>query len=71
MAHTMHYTDTPGEYIYRDWLICRRETWEDEPIYWTGSNPKDPDSEDGGVTGDSRFDVRQMIDGILDRRKGS
>jgi len=65
--HFMHYTDTPGEYIYRGWEVCRRETWDDEPIYWTGSNPKDPDSEDGGVTGDSRFDVRQMIDGILDR----
>ena len=61
----MHYTDTRGEYIYRGWEVCRRETFPDEPIYWTGSNPNDPDSEDGSVTGDTRFDVRQQIDGIL------
>jgi hypothetical protein len=46
--------------------VSKRETWEDEPIYWTGSLPGD-ESDDGQVIGDSRFDVRQQIDDILDR----
>lgn len=65
-AHAMHRTGVAGEYIYRGWEVSKHQSWND-PVYWTGSDPNNPESEDGQATGDCRVDVRQQIDEILDR----